>query len=65
MTTSRIETPMLSKKEVIAWLEDRRWNCHRIANLAGCDDKEEWLSDARYFADAIQLIQAKPTEFSK
>lgn len=42
--------------EVIAWLEERRENCVRIAGSKRGADSDGWLSDAAYFADAIRLL---------
>lgn len=44
------------REGVVEWLQERHANCLRIAALAGCDDPEEWMSDARYFKAAINLI---------
>lgn len=47
----------LSKEQVVAWLNERKQNCHRLAMFKHGEDKQGWLEDAAYFAEAINLIE--------
>lgn len=44
--------------EVIAWFEERRENCHRLAAFKSGRERAGWLEDADYFAQALLLMRA-------
>ncbi len=43
--------------EIVQWLEDRRKNCLRIAELYVGKDRGGWLEDAEYLKLAIKRIR--------
>lgn len=43
---------------LIDWLEERRLNCLRIAEIKQLSDREGWLEDAEYFKRAIAAIES-------
>lgn len=49
----------LSKQEILVWLRERKENCFRIAEKKTGSDRTGWLQDARYFGDAIKLIEKR------
>ena len=49
-----------NREDVIAWLQERRDNCIRIADVKPTKEVEGWLDDAQYFDAAIMLIAHEP-----
>ena len=41
---------------VVDWLQERMDNCHRIAAQKKGADRESWLQDSRYFAEAVNAL---------
>jgi hypothetical protein len=47
-----------TREDVIAWLNDRLDNCHRIAAIKEGRDRDGWMEDAAYFSEAVIQLSA-------
>lgn len=46
----------MTKLPLIDWLRERQANCMRISSSKTGADREGWLGDAAYFAEAISAL---------
>jgi hypothetical protein len=42
---------------LLEWLEERRDNCERIADLKTGSDRAGWLEDMVYFTAAVEAVE--------
>lgn len=50
-----------SAAELVAWIQERIDNAHRLAAMKTREDRAGWLEDASYYADIIAAISTAST----